>query len=124
MGCYGIGISRLVGTVAELNGDVEKGRIAWPANLAPFRVHIIDLTPDQQGKAVYEPLRAGNAEVLYDDRDKTAGEKFADADLIGAPVRIIISKRSLEAGGAEVVRNWTTAPDEREIMALDQLGSI
>lgn len=121
MGCYGIGISRLVGVMAGVFGDAEKGKIAWPASVAPFKVHLIDLTPDGQGHAVYEKLRAAGKDVLFDDRDKSAGEKFADADLIGAPERIIVSKRSLESGGAEVVRNWTTAPDEKEIVALDHL---
>jgi prolyl-tRNA synthetase len=124
MGCYGIGVSRLMGVVTEVHGDVEKGKIAWPVSLAPFHIHLIDLTPDGQGHAVYEQLQAAGKDVLFDDRDKSAGEKFADADLIGAPVRIVVSKRSLEAGGAEVAKNWTTAPDEREIISLDQLASL
>ena len=102
MGCYGIGLSRLMGTIVEIFGD-EKGSIAWPEAVAPYRIHLIDLTPDRQGEAVYVQLLQQGAEVLYDDRPKTAGEKFADADLVGAPVRLIISKRSLEAGGIEAV---------------------
>lgn len=115
MGCYGIGISRLMGTIVEVYGD-EKGKIRWPEHLAPFKVHVIDLAgePDQASK-VYEKLKAEGlnveVDVLYDDRDKSAGEKFADADLIGAPVRMVISKRSLAAGGVEVVRGWNTGAE-------------
>jgi prolyl-tRNA synthetase len=121
MGCYGIGISRLAGVVVEVFGDVEKGKIAWPSSLAPFKVHLIDLTPDKQGATLYEKMKGEGKDVLYDDRDMQAGAKFGDADLIGAPMRIVISKRSLENGGAEVVRNWNTAPEEKEIVSLDHL---
>ncbi len=121
MGCYGIGISRLAGVITEVFGDVEKGKIAWPTEVAPFAVHIIDLTPDGQGAEAYEKMRAAGVDVLYDDRDKSAGEKFGDADLIGATKRIVISKRSLEAGGAEVVERWNTNPDDKTIVALSEL---
>jgi prolyl-tRNA synthetase len=103
MGCYGIGISRLIGTIVEIHGDLT-GKIDWPEELAPFRVHLLDLTPDKQGEALYGELSEARVAILYDDRDKTAGEKFADADLIGAPVRVVISKRSVEAGGIEMTR--------------------
>ena len=101
MGCYGIGLSRLIGTVVEVHGK-ESGSICWPKELAPFAMHLIDLTPNKQGESTYEHLLSLGFSILYDDRDKTAGEKFADADLIGAPTRIVISKRSLLAGGAEI----------------------
>ncbi|MCC2631794.1 MAG: proS, partial [Patescibacteria group bacterium] len=100
MGCYGIGISRLIGTIVEVMGD-ESGKIVWPEEVAPFRAHLIDLTPDGQGETLYNDLNTAGVSVLYDDRDRSAGEKFADADLIGAPHRLIISKRSLASGGVE-----------------------
>lgn len=100
MGCYGIGLSRLLGTVVEIFGQ-EKGLIVWPEAVAPYRVHLLDLTADNQGEQLYLQLLESGIEVLYDDRQKTAGEKFADADLVGASIRLVISKRSLEAGGIE-----------------------
>ena len=116
MGCYGIGISRLIGTVVEVHGNVA-GSIQWPKELAPFAVHLIDLTPDRQAEAMYLTLAATGIEVLYDDRDKMAGEKFADADLVGAPARVIVSKRSLATGGAEVRLKGTTTT----IIAFDDV---
>lgn len=100
MGCYGIGISRLLGTITEVWGQ-ENGVITWPQAVAPYLMHLIDLTPEGQGEELYQKLVSQGKEVLFDDRQKTAGEKFADADLIGSPIRIVISKRSLEAGGVE-----------------------
>lgn len=124
MGCYGIGVSRLMGTIVELYGSAEKGSIAWPSGLAPYDLHLIDLTADKQGEAIYQELHNAGKSILFDNRDKSAGEKFADADLIGATTRIIVSKRSLEAGGVEVVRNWNTAPEVREIVPLAQLNAL
>lgn len=115
MGCYGIGLSRLLGAVTELFG-IEKGSISWPESLAPYRVHLLDLTSDFQGSSLYRELVKTGIEVLYDDRPKTAGEKFADADLIGAPVRLVISKRSLEAGGIE--RSYR---GEKQIVTLEEI---
>lgn len=115
MGCYGIGISRLVGTIVEIYGD-DAGKIRWPEALAPFKVHVLDLAGDEEAastlfqKLENEGLNLQN-DVLYDDREKSAGEKFADADLVGAPVRMILSKRSLAAGGVEVVRGWNTGAE-------------
>ncbi len=108
MGCYGIGPGRLMATLVEVGHD-DKG-IIWPDLAAPFSVHIIEV---KSGKAAVKKaaenlckkLLAKNVEVLYDDRDdKTAGEKFADADLIGIPWRAVVSERSLEKKGVEVKR--------------------
>ncbi len=118
MGCYGIGISRVMGTVVEVYGDVEKGAMVWPKEIAPFAVHLIDLTQDKQGVAVYEALKASGVEVLFDDREASTGAKMADADLLGIPTRIIIGKRSLEQGGAEVIDRST---GESKIVALTDL---
>jgi prolyl-tRNA synthetase len=105
-GSYGIGISRLVGTVVEHLGDVT-GKMVWPNEIAPFSVHFIDLTPEGAGEKLYSRLLQSRVDVLYDDRQKTPGEKFADADLIGSPTRLILSKRSLSNGGVEVINMAT-----------------
>ena len=101
MGAYGIGISRLMATIVEIHSD-EKG-IIWPENIAPYKVHLISLEQNEEADKVYDDLQKSGIEVLYDDReDKTAGEKFADADLIGCPVRIVVSKKTLEKDSVEL----------------------
>lgn len=103
MGCYGLGVSRLMGVMVEVLGQVEKPMIKWPEEIAPYKMHILDLTSDKVGNQYYEEqLRAGES-VLYDDREVSAGEKFSDADLIGSPTRVIISKKSIAAGGVEIL---------------------
>ena len=94
MGSYGIGLGRLMGTVAEVLSD-EKG-IVWPKEIAPFQVHLLNLSEGSKDKAdkIYEELTSKGIEVLYDDRDARAGEKFADSDLIGIPVRFIVSDKT------------------------------
>jgi prolyl-tRNA synthetase len=74
----------------------------WPESVAPFRVHLISLGADEQADAAYVELTGAGIEVLYDDRDARAGEKFADSDLLGIPYRVVIGKRSVESGEAEV----------------------
>ncbi|MEI6597239.1 MAG: His/Gly/Thr/Pro-type tRNA ligase C-terminal domain-containing protein, partial [bacterium] len=105
MGCYGIGIDRTIATIVEKFND-DKG-IIWPDIIAPFKAHLIALGKDgkiyKQAEELYKKLLNQGIEVLYDDRvDVMAGEKFADADLIGLPLRIVISEKSLKAGGLEV----------------------
>lgn len=91
MGCYGIGISRLMGAVVEVSHD-EAG-IVWPEAVAPYQVHLVGL--DGLGEEKYKLLQAEGVEVLFDDRSEVSvGEKFADADLIGIPYRVIISKKT------------------------------
>jgi prolyl-tRNA synthetase len=97
MGCYGMGPSRVMGTVVELCHD-DAG-ITWPKNIAPYQVHLISL--DGLGEDLYQELLSKNIDVLFDDREVSAGTKFADADLIGIPLRLVISKRSQEKGGIE-----------------------
>ncbi len=99
MGCYGIGIGRTLAAVVEALHD-DRG-IAWPENIAPAKVHLISLGADDEADALHKKLEKQGIEVLYDDRDARAGEKFADADLIGIPHRVVVSKKSLEAGGLE-----------------------
>lgn len=100
MGCYGIGISRTMGVLVEKFHD-DKG-IVWPKNVAPYMVHLVDLQQMDKAQEVYDVLTKAGIEVLWDDRaGVTAGEKFADADLIGCPVRLVVSQRSLDKGGIE-----------------------
>lgn len=100
LGSYGIGVTRLIGVIAEIFSD-DKG-IIWPESIAPFRVHLITLgSTGDQATALYEKLMAQGIETLLDDRDTSAGAKFADADLIGIPYRVVISDKSLEKGGLE-----------------------
>lgn len=101
MGSYGIGPGRVMGTIVETMAD-DKGLI-WPENIAPFDVHLISIGDvKEKADALYQKLADEGVEVLYDDRDTSAGEKLADSDLIGIPKRIVISEKSLSAGGVEV----------------------
>lgn len=106
MGCYGIGITRLMGTIVEVFND-DKG-IIWPESVAPFFVHLVCLDGGDEeisGKAdeIYSILQNSDIEVLYDNRDdKTAGEKLNDCDLIGIPLRVVISKKTLKEDSAEI----------------------
>ena len=105
MGSYGIGPARIVAAAVEQFAD-EHG-ISWPRALAPFAVHLVALgkpgTPERDAAdALYETLRGGGVEVLYDDRDAGTGEKFADAELLGCPLRLTVGRRSLESGEIEV----------------------
>jgi len=107
MGCYGIGLSRLMGAVVEVASD-DKG-IIWPDSIAPFKVHLLSLGEDEaaskQAEKIYETLIKNNIEVLFDDREGvTAGEKFADSDLLGIPLRAVVSERSISEGGIEIKR--------------------
>lgn len=120
MGCYGMGVGRLLACVVEANHD-EKG-IIWPMTVAPYHVHLVALGTSEEARnaaeSVYERLLAEGIEVLYDDRDESAGVKFNDADLLGMPIRVTVSERSLKRGGAEV--KLRRLPDG-EIVALDEL---
>ena len=101
MGSYGIGVGRLLACVAEEHHD-EHG-LTWPITVAPYHVYIVALQGSEEtAERVYADLRSANVEVMYDDRDGRAGVKFNDADLIGIPIRLTVSKRSLEAGGIEL----------------------
>jgi len=104
MGCYGIGNTRLLGTIVEACHD-DKG-IIWPAAVAPYQVHLLNLGIDQvvtdAALKIYEDLGKQGVEVLYDDRNESAGRKLNDADLIGIPVRVLVSKKTLEKGMVEL----------------------
>ncbi|OGI23582.1 MAG: prolyl-tRNA synthetase, partial [Candidatus Moranbacteria bacterium RIFCSPHIGHO2_12_FULL_40_10] len=119
MGSYGIGISRLMGAVVETHND-ENG-IIWPESVAPFAIHLIVLSLESkvrgQADEIYEDLEKKGVEVLYDDRDASAGEKFADADLIGIPYRVVVSEKSLASGGVELKKR--NEKDSRIVKASD-----
>lgn len=104
MGCYGIGVSRLMGTVAELMSD-DKG-LVWPENIAPAKVYLARLGEDEAvvkaADELYAELQAKGVEVLYDDRDVRPGEKFADADLMGIPYRVVVSAKTIEQSKVEL----------------------
>lgn len=119
MGCYGIGLNRLMGTAVELFHD-DKG-IIWPENIAPFAVHLLSLGQNEEAEKIYKTLSENGIEVLFDDRDAQAGEKFADSDLIGIPFRVVISKKSIEAGGIEVKRRNES---ESKIMTTEELINL
>jgi prolyl-tRNA synthetase len=103
MGCYGIGTSRILGVLAEVFHD-DVG-LRWPEAVAPFQVHLLTLGKEQAVKdaaeKLYAELQASGIDVLIDDRDASAGEKFADSDLIGIPHRLVISARTLKENGVE-----------------------
>ena len=118
MGCYGIGLSRILGTIVEACHD-EKG-IIWPDSIAPYRFHLLSLNVNQEADKIYDTLTQSGLEVLYDDRDLSAGEKFADSDLIGCPYRLVLSKKSLEKGGLELKQRFNQAG---EIISVSDLLS-
>lgn len=121
MGSYGIGLTRLMGTIVEALSD-DKG-IIWPEEVAPFKVHLLSLSDDEkvaeEANKLYEELSQKGIETLYDDRkDTSAGEKFADSDLIGIPFRVVVSKRSLADGGFEIKKR---TEDKGKIISFNEL---
>ncbi len=119
MGSYGIGLGRLMGAIVETLSD-EKG-IVWPKEVSPFAVHLVRLGEDENvlkfADELYEDLRKKGVEVLYDDRDLRAGEKFADSDLIGIPLRFVVSERTVAEGNVEVKRR---RENEAEIVSFGE----
>lgn len=100
MGCYGIGLPRLMAAVVEVHYD-GKG-IIWPKEISPFDVHLLDLGKKKKSEKLYRDLQKQGFKVLYDDRDKSAGEKFVEADLIGIPIRLVVSERTLKKNSVEI----------------------
>jgi prolyl-tRNA synthetase len=114
MGCYGIGTSRLLQCIVEANRD-EKG-IVWPGSVAPYDVHVVGLGLDREdiaakARSLYDDLTRAGLEVLYDDRSESPGVKFNDADLLGIPVRVTVSPRSLEKDSVELKRRASSDVD-------------
>lgn len=122
MGSYGIGPSRLMGVVTEKLAN-EKG-LVWPASIAPFSLHLLLLSKDKEGEAykvatsLYDTLTSRGVEVLFDDREASAGEKFADSDLIGIPMRVVVSDKSLEKGGVEIKERTS---NESQVVTVEEL---
>lgn len=124
MGSYGIGLGRLMGTVVETLSD-DKG-IIWPESIAPFSVHLLVLGEDmevrKEANLVYDMLLANKVEVLFDDREGLSpGEKFADADLLGMPMRLVVSNRSIKEGGVEAKKRKA---EKGEIVKKEDLISF
>ena len=120
MGCYGIGVSRLIAAIIEQNND-ENG-IIWPKAIAPYLVHLVclDMKKDVQkelSEKIYTKLLEDKVEVLYDDRIERPGVKFNDADLIGLPVQIIVGRKADE--GIVEVKNRKTG--EREEVTIENI---
>jgi len=114
MGCYGIGVNRILAALIETNCD-EAG-ILWPVALAPYEVvvlpvNVADVQTSQAAERLYADLRAAGVEALLDDRDQRAGVKFKDADLIGFPLRVVIGERGLKQGKLEVKWRWDRQAD-------------
>ncbi len=113
-GSYGIGTTRMMGAIVEASHD-EKG-IIWPASVAPFQVHLINISNQESGITNYELLTKAGVDVLWDDREVSAGQKFADADLIGVPVRLVVSEKA----GDKV--EWKGRGEEKvELLNLDEI---
>ncbi|HRH23620.1 MAG TPA: His/Gly/Thr/Pro-type tRNA ligase C-terminal domain-containing protein [Candidatus Magasanikbacteria bacterium] len=122
MGSYGIGLGRLMGTVVELCND-EKG-ILWPESIAPYQIHLVSLCREpadvQTCNDIYAALVKKGVEVLYDDREARAGEKFADSDLIGIPVRVVVSPKTLANKSVEYKKRGEA---DATILTIDELIS-
>ncbi len=120
MGCYGIGMSRLVGTIAEVFAD-DKG-LVWPRGVAPAQVYLVRLGEDQKVFAAadeaYHKLQEQGIEVIYDDREARAGEKFADADLLGIPYRVVVSDKTVDANNFELKKRVAA---QAQLVGWDEL---
>jgi prolyl-tRNA synthetase len=120
MGSYGIGPGRVMAAIIEQHHD-EHG-IAWPRAVAPYDVHVVALpSAEEQAEEAAAALDAAGLSVLLDDRDARAGEKFADADLIGLPTRVTVGKKTLEDGAVDV-RSRVTGEEQR--LAIASLGEV
>ncbi len=124
LGSYGIGVTRLVGVLAEVFAD-EKG-LVWPKEVAPFHVHLVRLGVNEKtveyADKLYASLQKANIEVLYDDRDLRPGEKFADSDLIGIPVRFVVSDKTVEQDKVEV--KYRTKAESEMMSVEDALNAL
>lgn len=120
MGCYGIGLGRLMGAIAEVWHD-ENGLI-WPNQVAPFQAHLLALgETKKEAEALYKKLTDEGIEVLFDDRDASPGQKFAEADLIGIPIRLVVSEKTLEKDSVEVKKRGRK---EIQLIRLSDLKNL
>ena len=126
MGCYGIGVSRLVATTIEQNHD-ENG-IKWPMAVAPYQVHLVTIGKEDivatEAKKLYDDLRARGIDVLWDDRDERPGVKFKDADLLGMPLRITIGAKSLANGNMELKPRSEPDPKKAELIPVADAARV
>jgi prolyl-tRNA synthetase len=119
LGSYGIGIGRLMGAVAEVYNDDDG--IIWPESVAPFKAHIVSLGDSVKiAEKIYKDMVKAEIEVLWDDRDESAGVKLADADLIGIPYRVVVSDKTLEKKSAEIKRRDSK---KAELVEMDKIIS-
>jgi prolyl-tRNA synthetase len=120
MGCYGIGVGRLLAAAIEQHHD-DKG-IIWPISIAPYQVYLCPLSMDKEVESateeLYNSLQSKELEVLYDDREESAGVKFNDADLLGIPIRVVVSPRTLRSASAEVKQR---GEKEAELVPLKEV---
>jgi prolyl-tRNA synthetase len=118
MGCYGIGVGRTMAAIVEQYHD-QKG-IVWPSSVAPYQVHLIALNAQdsmlRRAGEIYDKLTKAGVEVLYDDTDRPAGQKFADADLIGIPVRLVVSDKT-----GDKIEWKERASDKTQLLSLDEM---
>ena len=126
MGCYGIGVSRLVATAIEQNHD-DNG-IRWPMSIAPYQVHLVTLGKEENIAAVagqlYAALSVQGLDVLWDDRDERPGVKFKDADLLGMPLRITIGAKSLANGNIELKPRTESDPKKAELVPVADAARV
>ena len=120
MGCYGIGVSRLVATAIEQHHD-DNG-IAWPMSVAPYQVHLVTIGREESvlraARELHDGLEAEGIEVLWDDRDERPGVKFKDADLIGVPLRATVGAKGLAGGNVEVKPRSEPDPKNAELVPV------
>ncbi len=120
MGCYGIGVSRLVATAIEQHNDADG--IRWPMSIAPYQVHMCTIGKDDAVTAgaqkIYDELWAKGVEVLWDDRDERPGVKFKDADLIGIPLRVTLGGKNFAAGNFEMKARTESDPKKAEVLPI------
>jgi len=120
MGCYGIGLARIMAAAIESKLGHDEHGIIWPKELTPFDVHLVSLEGGQDtAESLYDAMEKAGLEALYDDRDEPAGVKLTDADLIGIPVRVLVSKKSLAAGGVEVS---SRSDGKAEVVPVEKLA--
>lgn len=120
MGCYGIGVSRLVATTIEQHNDADG--IRWPVSIAPYQVHLVTVGKDEPvlaaAKKLYDELGAAKIDVLWDDRDERPGVKFKDADLLGMPFRVTIGAKALANGNVELKPRTEPDPKKAELVPI------
>jgi prolyl-tRNA synthetase len=118
---YGIGVTRMIGTLVELFHD-DRG-IIWPKAVAPYQAHLVSIQSNENADIIYDKLQIEGIEVLYDDRDVSVGQKFADADLIGIPVRLVVSSKTLQQSSGRAVKiEWKErTSDKTELLELSEV---